>query len=108
MFNIGAFSTRDCQGLSRRSFLKIGAGLPFAGSVLRRSAAVAEIAPKAKSVMLVWLGGGPSHLDLFDPKPNAPSEYRGPFSAIATRTAGMQFTELLPRLAARSDKLSVV
>ena len=65
-------------------------------------------APKAKSILLVWLGGGPSHLDLFDPKPKAPAEYRGPFATIATRTPGVRFTELLPRLAARSDKYSLI
>lgn len=108
MLNIGTFSTRDCQGLSRRSFLQIGAGLPIAGSLLNASAVLGEVPPKARSVMLVWLVGGPSHLDLFDPKPQAPSEYRGPFSAISTQTAGMQFTELLPRLAARSNRFSVV
>ena len=65
-------------------------------------------APKAKSILLVWLGGGPSHLDLFDPKPKAPAEYRGPFATIATRTPGVRFTELLPRLAARSHKYSLI
>ena len=63
---------------------------------------------KAKSILLVWLGGGPSHLDLFDPKPKAPAEYRGPFTTIATRTPGVRFTELLPKLAARSHKFSLV
>ena len=58
--------------------------------------------------MLIWLVGGPSHLDLFDPKPNAPAEYRGPFATISTRTAGVQFSELLPRLAAMSDRFAVV
>lgn len=107
MFDIGSFSTRDCQGVSRRSFLQIGASLPFAGGLLSQSA-IAAAAPKAKSVMLVWLVGGPSHLDLFDPKPKAPAEYRGPFAAISTRTAGVQFSELLPRLAAQSDRFSLV
>jgi hypothetical protein len=64
--------------------------------------------PKAKSILLVWLGGGPSHLDLFDPKPDAPVEYRGPFSTIQTRTPGARFTELLPKLAARSDRFSLI
>jgi hypothetical protein len=59
-------------------------------------------------VLLVWLWGAPSHLDTCDPKPNAPVEFRGPFSTIATRTAGLRFSELLPRLAARSDRFSLV
>src|SRR5438874_2315358 len=54
------------------------------------------------------LGDGPGHLDLFDPKPRAPAEYRGPFATIATRTPGVRFTELLPRLAARSDRFALV
>jgi hypothetical protein len=59
-------------------------------------------------VLLVWLWGAPSHLDTCDPKPHAPAEYRGPFATIATRTPGVRFSELLPRLAARSDRFSLV
>jgi hypothetical protein len=108
MFNVGSFRTRDCQGFSRRSFLKFGAGLPFVGGMLNSAAAIEGVTPKARSVMLVWLVGGPSHIDLFDPKPKALSEYRGPFSAISTRMAGVHFSELLPRLAAISDQFSLV
>jgi hypothetical protein len=68
----------------------------------------AEGGRKARSVLLLWLWGGPSHLDTFDPKPNAPSGYRGPFGTTATRTPGVRFTDLLPRLAARSDRFSLV
>ena len=63
---------------------------------------------KAKSVMMVWLWGGPSHIDTFDPKPNAPSGIRGPFKTIPTQSAGVHFTELLPRLAQRSNRIAVV
>ena len=49
--------------------------------------------PKAKSVIVLWLWGGPSHIDMFDPKPDAPSDFRGPFGTIPTRTPGMHFTE---------------
>ncbi len=69
---------------------------------------MAAAAKQGKSVLLVWLGGGPSHLDLFDPKPNAPAEYRGPFATIATKTPGVRYTELLPKLAARSDRFALV
>ena len=55
------------------------------------------------SVILFWANGGPSHLDLFDLKPDAPSEYRGPFRPIATTTPGMEITELFPRLAQLGD-----
>jgi hypothetical protein len=108
MFEFGNYRLRDCQGSTRRSFLRFGAGLPLAAAMLNRGPFVAaEEVRKARSVMLIWLVGGPSHLDLFDPKPNAPAEYRGPFAPISTRS-GAQFTELLPRLAAISDRFSVV
>ena len=62
----------------------------------------------AKSVILIWLWGGPAHTDLFDPKPSAPTQFRGPFDPIATKIPGVRYTELLPRLAARNDKYSLV
>lgn len=62
----------------------------------------------AKRCILVWLDGGPSHLDMFDPKPNAPVEVRGPFSSIATKIPGVRFSELMPGLAARADELAVI
>jgi hypothetical protein len=105
MLNIGSFPARDCQGLTRRSFLKAGLLTPFAfGAPALRAAE----APRAKSVLLLWLWGGPSHLDTFDPKPNAPVGYRSPFAAIPTRTPGVRFTELFPRLAARSDRFTLI
>ncbi len=107
MFDIGSFRTRDCQGMSRRAFLRAGAALPFAFGLSGGDIARATEG-RAKSVLLVWLGGGPSHLDLCDPKPDAPAQYRGPFSSIQTRTAGMRFTELLPEMASLSDRFSVI
>src|SRR5262249_41089679 len=62
----------------------------------------------AKAVILLWLWGGPSQLDTFDPKPNAPLDYRGPFGTIPTRTSGLRFCELFPKLAKLTDKLSVL
>jgi hypothetical protein len=109
MLAVGNFRTCDCEGMSRRAFVRAALTLPFAwglpGSAGPRAS---EQAPQARSVLLVWLGGGPSHLDLFDPKPRAPAEYRGPFSTIPTRIPGVRFTELLPRLAARSDRFSLI
>jgi hypothetical protein len=109
MLDVGSFRSKDCQGTTRRAFLRAGVAAPFVGSlasVLHRTAVADD--PKAKSILLVWLGGGPSHLDLFDPKPKSPVEYRGPFSTIATRTPGVRYSELLPKLAARSDRFSLV
>jgi uncharacterized protein (DUF1501 family) len=108
MFEVGSFRSHTCQGVSRRAFLSAGVVAPCALAASARGESNATAAPKARSILLVWLGGGPSHLDLFDPKPNAPIEYRGPFATIATRTPGIRFTELLPRLAARSHKFSLI
>lgn len=109
MINFGSFRSRDCHGPTRRAFVKMAAAAPFALCGLgARSPAVEYGAARAKSVIMVWLWGGPSQLDTFDPKPNAPSQYRGPFQPIATRTPSAHFSELLPRLAARSDQFAVV
>jgi uncharacterized protein (DUF1501 family) len=109
MLEIGDFRAGTCSGVTRRSFLQFGSSLPaalgLAGGTVR--AQTSETA-KAKSVIFVFLWGAPSHLDTFDPKPNAPSEYRGPFGTIPTRTPGVHFSELLPRTAARSDRFTLV
>jgi hypothetical protein len=65
------------------------------------------VAP-ARAVVLLWLWGGPSQLDTFDPKPNAPLDYRGPFDTIPTRISGVRFCELFPKLAGLTDKLAVI
>jgi len=110
MISIGQFWTRTCQGLTRRAFLRLGVSAPFAVGLHARGqpSPASTGSGRARSILLVWLGGGPSHLDLFDPKPNAPAEYRGPLATIATKTPGVQFTELVPRLAARSDRFALL
>jgi hypothetical protein len=109
MFDIGSFRAATCGGLSRRSFLKVGATLPAAfGMPGALEAAPGDADVRAKSVVFVWLWGAPSHIDTFDPKPKAPAEYRGPFSTIATRTPGVRYTDLLPQLAQRSDRYTLV
>jgi hypothetical protein len=111
MIDFGSFKSRDCGGATRRSFLRTAAAIPLAmsaGLPTPEAIADAKSRAKAKSVILLWLWGGPSHLDLVDPKPDASMDYRGPFGAINTRTTGMKFTELLPRMAARSDQFSVI
>ncbi|MBL8851268.1 MAG: DUF1501 domain-containing protein [Planctomycetaceae bacterium] len=105
MIDIGRFLAKTCNGVSRRSFLKVGAALPFLPAA---AAEAVESAPRARSVLFVFLWGAPSHLDTCDPKPNAPSEYRGPFGVIPTRTPGVHFTELLPRVAQRSHRFTLV
>jgi len=111
MIDFGSFKARDCGGSTRRSFLRTAATIPLAmsaGLPTPEAIADARSRAKAKSVILLWLWGGPSHIDLVDPKPDASMDYRGPFGTINTRTTGMRFTELLPRMAARSDKFSVI
>ena len=91
--------------------MKTAAAVPLgwqAGSTAWADLEDARRSARAKSVVLLWLWGGPSHIDTIDPKPDAPMEYRGPFGTIATRTSGMHYTELLPQLASRSDRYSVI
>ena len=107
MLEFGQFKANTCNGVGRRGFLKTAASIPVALGAGIPTLAEAEEArrrAKAKSVLLLWLWGGPSHIDMVDPKPDAPMEYRGPFGTIPTRTTGMRFTELLPRLASRSER----
>src|SRR5205807_7175616 len=93
--------TRDCEGFSRREFIKIGAmsvmGLALP-DFLRMRAASAD-SGKEISCILLWMNGGPSHIDTFDPKPDAPQEIRGQFKAIPTNVSGIQLSEHLPKLA---------
>ena len=94
----------------RRVFLRVGLGsLPLSGLLrLREASAAAGPAPDRTAVILVWLRGGCSHLDTYDPKPDAPADYRGPFGTIATRTPGLRVSELLPLQAAVSDRFTVL
>jgi hypothetical protein len=105
MLQIGAFTARTCRGIRRRSFLSIAASAPAALG-LPEAVLVAKREAKARSVLFIFLWGAPSHLDTCDPKPHAPVEYRGPFDVIATRTPGVHFTELLPRMAERSERFT--
>jgi hypothetical protein len=106
-------SRRYCDGWSRRSFVQIGvAGMASASlsRVLRaKEASIAQgSARKETSVILIWLDGGPSHMDLYDMKPQAPAEYRGIWSPIKTNVEGFEITELFPLQAKCADKFSIV
>lgn len=105
---------KRCDGITRRDFVRVG-GLSALGvslpQLLQAQAAAnpsMQTPAKAKRCVLIWLDGGPTHLETFDVKPDAPSEVRGPFQAIKTATTGMHLSELLPRLAQRSNDIAVV
>ena len=109
MLEVGRFNTRGCEGITRRAFLQASFALPLSLGLDRVSrASEGNESARAKSVILLWLWGGPSHIDTFDPKPDAPVEVRGPFAPIATRIPGAHFSELFPRLAKRSHLFSVL
>src|SRR2546426_4564946 len=101
-------STR-CDGVSRRDFLRIGAvgGLALP-SLLKQQALGAAHKARAKSVVLIYLGGGLSHHDSFDPKPDAIEEIRGKYGTIPTSVAGLRITELLPKMAAQMNKVTLI
>ncbi len=112
MVNILKTSGLLCNGLNRREFLQIGA-LGLGGWTLpamRRLEArdAKDVAATAKSVIMVCLPGGPSHIDMYDPKPDAPVEFRGEFASIRTKVPGLNFCEHLPLQAQIADKLSVI
>lgn len=95
---------------SRRSLLRgMGAALfPLAADWAKAAITGTSRAGKAKSVILIFNGGAPSHIDLWDPKPDAADDVRGPFSPIKTNIAGIQISELLPRMAKRMDKVALI
>jgi Protein of unknown function (DUF1501) len=113
MLEVRGANYRCCDDLSRRSFLRVGflglAGLTLADHLRLRAAAAENGQPtKDTAVILIWLGGGPSHLDTYDLKPEAPVEFRGEFKEIATNVPGTRIGEHLPHEAKLMDKMSVV
>jgi hypothetical protein len=99
-----------CDGLSRRDFLHAGAiatlGLTLPGFFAQRAAGQAR--DRDVNCIMLFLCGGPSHIDTWDPKPLAPPEVRGPFQPIATNVPGIQLSEIFPRMARHADKYSLV
>jgi hypothetical protein len=118
MLSILGRGTKLCDGITRREVLRVG-GLAFGGltlaDLLRLRAVAAggtsagvKPAAREKSVIMVWLRGGASHIDSYDMKPNAPVEIRGEFQPIATRVPGIQICEHMPRQAQIMDKLAII
>jgi hypothetical protein len=112
MLFVGRQRERTCQTLTRRAFLQAGAstalGLSLADLLKLQAMAGSPMAGSARSVLLLWLWGGPAHLDTWDPKPEAPLEFRGPFSPIATKVPGIRICELFPQLAQLSDTYAII
>src|SRR5262249_34225585 len=104
---------RDCDGATRRDFLKIGAlgasGLMLPDLLRARAAAAANGQPtRNTSVVWLWLGGGPTHVETFDPKMSAPMEFRGTVGGVQTNLPGVQIGGVFPRMAEIADKLVFV
>ena len=107
---------RNCEGLSRRDCLQLGVGCLAGGSfvdLLRLVGQANEAKPgkpsrRPTSCILIWMDGGPTHFETFDPKPDAPAEIRGELRPISTKIPGVHFSEHMPRLAGIADKLAVV
>jgi len=111
MLDILGGMQQTCGGLSRRRMLQVG-GAGLFGLSMNKVWAAEELSParvaKAKSVIFLLLFGGPSQLETFDMKPDAPTKIRGPFRPIDSRTPDLRICEHLPRLAAQSDKFAVI
>jgi hypothetical protein len=118
MLSIPGHTGRTCDGFSRREFFRVGGagvlGLSL-GDIFRLQAASAEPAANiktgwgsAKSVIMLFLQGGPSHIDIWDPKPDAPSNIRGEFKPIKTNVSGIWLSETMPLLAKQMDKATLI
>lgn len=100
--------TRLCDGWSRREILRVGGLSPFGLNLTHLESLPKAAAPRAKSVILIFNCGAPSHIDLWDLKPDAPSEIRGQWKPIKTNVPGIEIGELLPELAKRADRYAIV
>src|SRR5882724_6602606 len=110
----GIPSRQPCRGPSRREILRMGS-LGFIGLGLdewfrlrARAGLASGSSSKVKSCILIWLAGGPSHIDTFDPKPGAAADVRGEFKPIATSVPGLQISEVFPELAKVMDRVNLV
>lgn len=106
-------TSRNCAGMTRRDCLRVGVlgfGSLTLPNLLRARAAATASGRDGKGTSVVWLflSGGPSHIDTYDPKPNAPAEFRGPFRPIRTKVPGIDVSELLPKQSAVMDRMAVV
>src|SRR4051794_16289560 len=112
MFQLENGSSRSCDGINRRHFLRVGSlaafGLSLPDWLRARARGATSAKEKDVSCILLWLQGGISHIDSFDPKPEAPAEIRGEFGIIDTKVPGIRVCDPLPRLAEHQDKFSIL
>tara|TARA_R110002072_G_scaffold302710_2_gene487544 strand:- start:21923 stop:23293 length:1371 start_codon:yes stop_codon:yes gene_type:complete len=116
MFRVSGEKASGGHDLTRRSFVEAGVlgvgGLSLSQMMALKSQAAKLNATRQSSVdtsvILIWMSGGPGHHETWDPKPNAVSQYRGPFGAISTSVGGIQFSEMLPEQAKIADRISVL
>src|SRR6266446_104143 len=112
----GQSSSTLCSGVTRRDLLRVGGlsvlGLSLADLLRLEAARAGEAVPasraRAKNVLLVYLGGGMTHHDTFDPKPDAPPEIRGKYGTLPTKVSGIRYTEQMPKMAECSDLYTLV
>jgi len=111
MLTLWGGKQRFCDGISRRNFLQIGAfgaGLTLADLLRARAGGATSKASSHKAAIMIYLPGGPSHMDMYDMKPAAPKEFRGEFKPIATNVPGIQICEHMPMQARMFDKLAII
>jgi hypothetical protein len=111
MLTLWGARQRFCDGITRRNFLQIGAfgaGLTLADMLRLRAQAGTKAASSHKAAVMIYLPGGPSHMDMYDLKPEAPAEFRGEFKPIPTNVPGVQICEHMPRQARMWDKLACI
>src|SRR5436853_3647014 len=118
MLSISRATGKLCDGWSRREFMRVGATgllgltLPEYFSLRAKAAAGSLEGAKgfgaAKSIILIFLQGGPSHIDIWDPKPDAPSNIRGEFKSIKSNVSGIWLSETMPLLAKQMDKATLI
>src|SRR5262245_12950120 len=112
MLDLLGSSQDSCNRLSRRGFLHLGAlgvgGLTLADVLRLRARGATGTPAPAKSVIMLVLSGGPSHIDTYDPKPDSPVEFRGEFRSIRTRLPGLDLCEHLPLQAKIADRFTVI
>jgi hypothetical protein len=112
MLSLGASRLKTCQGLTRRDVLQVAGiellGLSLANQLRARTAADPVPDSSGRSCIFLWLDGGPSHFETWDPKPDTPDTIRGPYGTISTSVAGTQVSELLPLMSERMHKVSLI